>query len=233
MGRHAHVMSSYFFVIHSEHFRDDTFWLTVITQEFGLIKGLFKASNGRSLHLFCCYHATFRMRSSSIIRIEKPEFLPSDVYYLRQKRLFSGLYINELMFKLFSAGQEESELYLLYRFVLTQLADNQITIDPILRHVELSIFKVLGLISDWSIDFNSGDSILPDVSYTFIAPNGFTQTECVSAQRYTIKGCVVLALQETSAWSDIHILRELKHVNRRLLDFALNAEPLKSREFWS
>ena len=104
---------------------------------------------------------------------------------LQGKRLFSGLYVNELLSRLLQADEQHSEIYTLYEWVSNSLLASP-TIDVVLRQFELSLLSELGYGFDLLVDVNSGEPLRADQQYRFYPDHGFVLHDSGSAVAATV-----------------------------------------------
>lgn len=93
------------------------------------------------------------------------------------KRLFSALYINEIIYYLCKPGAEIEELFLSYSKLLNDLVStkNQLEIEIYLRKFELLLIKGLGYYFSLDLDANYNE-IKNDKYYTFSLEKGLVES---------------------------------------------------------
>ncbi|MBL4821128.1 MAG: DNA repair protein RecO [Gammaproteobacteria bacterium] len=151
------------------------------------------------------------------------------------ERLFSGLYLNELITRLLMSNIEHSMLYKNYQNALLELQGTE-DINTVLRRFELSFLTELGYGINLEQDCVSTEAVKADNIYLFVPDHGFEQ---------------VVAVQEsgpsaTNIFLGKHImeLRQLKFTDKesrdaakRILRLALQAhlggKPLHSRSLFA
>lgn len=144
-------------------------------------------------------------------------------------RLFSALYINELLNRTLLPEVQYSDLYDLYLASLVRLSSDE-SIEPILREFELHLLRELGYTVDLRNDWQTGQALEAQAYYTFVSQHGLQrligrdQTQnCFSTEELNkIASC---------QW-DKQSLRCAKIICRMALHPLLGEKPLKSRELF-
>lgn len=146
------------------------------------------------------------------------------------ERLFSGLYMNELLVRLLPKFDAVPQLFATYGSSLLALSDNN-DAELTLRRFELALFEELGYEIQWHKD-DLGREVSHDRNYLFARDRGFVETaEGVTEEVLT--GANLMAL---NAWYRSgtpltnHARQSLKRVMRRAVDYRLDGRPLKVRE---
>ena len=146
------------------------------------------------------------------------------------ERLFSGLYMNELLVRLLPKFDAVPQLFATYGSSLLALSDNQ---DPevTLRRFELALFAELGYEIQWHRD-DRGQEVSSDRNYLFAHDRGFVETADGETTE-VLSGADLMALnawyqRSTPLTNDAR--RSLKRVMRQAVDYRLDGRPLKVRE---
>ena len=63
---------------------------------------------------------------------------------MKGEKLFSALYMNEIIVRLFQSHEADPEFFVNYEEALANLAANEVA-EPVLRHFELSLLDTLGI----------------------------------------------------------------------------------------
>ena len=113
------------YLLHSRPYRESSQLVDLFTLNHGRVRAVAKATRQRSkrgassaLLPFCCYQLSWRGRGElkSLVRAEALE--PGR--FLREQALFSGLYLNELIFRLVHEHDPHPQLYSCYQQLLGQ-----------------------------------------------------------------------------------------------------------------
>jgi DNA repair protein RecO (recombination protein O) len=146
------------------------------------------------------------------------------------ERLFSGLYMNELLVRLLPKFDAVPQLFATYGTSLLTLSENQ---DPelTLRRFELALFEELGYEIQWHRD-DRGQGVSTDRNYLFAHDRGFVET----ADDKTAEVLLGADLMALDAWYrrntplTNHAKQSLKRIMRQAVDYRLDGRPLKVLE---
>lgn len=147
------------------------------------------------------------------------------------ERLFSGLYLNELLYYLLERHTPFPELFSYYRQALELLAagpDPQ----PVLRQFELLLLECLGYGVDFFHAADSGEPLQPDAGYRYLAESGFVHAEAGQSGGNLYLGAELLALG-AHQFTEPAVLRAAKRFCRQALAPLLGSRALKSRALFS
>ena len=225
------------YILHTRNYRDSSLIVDFLTPDYGRVSGVVKGvrSNSKSakqrrsiIQPFVSLLISWSGKSElkTITQFES-RGVP---IALQGKRLFSGLYVNELLSRLLQSDEQHSEIYTLYEWVTKSLLDHS-TIDVVLRHFELSLLSELGYGFDMSADVESGQALVADQLYHFYPDRGFVLAETASLPAATIfQGKDILAI--ASADFNGQARRAAKQLCRQALQAHLGSKPLRSRELF-
>jgi DNA repair protein RecO (recombination protein O) len=141
--------------------------------------------------------------------------------------LFSGLYVNELIYYALSPVYPDPELYDAYLQTLNGLAvvSDKPVIESILRRFEWSLLKACGASFSFTEEAGTAALINNNSHYEFIAGEGF-----VSSSK-GIPGEHLLALAEDNLDQAIY-LKSAKFIMRRAIDHLLGGREIKARDLY-
>ena len=145
---------------------------------------------------------------------------------LSGRKLYCGLYVNELLTRLLPREECHDGLFESYWKTLVTLAHID-DIDWQLRLFELRLLHELGygLALTRTID---GREVDMDGSYAYTPDQGFAPAQNGNS---SVSGATLLALQE-GVWQERRHRVEARNLMRRVLDHHLGHRPLKSRELF-
>lgn len=156
---------------------------------------------------------------------------------LEGERLFSGLYLNELLTRLLMNHVEHTDLYKSYQDTLLAL-QGESAIEPTLRRFELTLLSELGYGINLDTDCRSQQPITADGEYHFTPDIGFERARegvgepPASQSPRRFRGADLVALRQLDLSEE-----ESSRAAKRLLRLALNAhlgdKPLHSRNLFS
>ncbi|MDP3267735.1 MAG: DNA repair protein RecO C-terminal domain-containing protein [Legionella sp.] len=141
--------------------------------------------------------------------------------------LFSGLYINELLYYALSPLLSEPELFQAYIFTLNGLASTQdrFSVESLLRRFEWALLNACGHCFSLTHEARSDNLIEINSCYHFIAGEGFVLAE------KGIPGEHLLALAVDDL-SDAAFLKSAKIIMRQAIDFLLGGKDIKARALY-
>ena len=172
---------------------------------------------------------------------------------LHQSQLYAGLYLNELLVRLFHSGESHTNLFSRYQASISELAslaaDDTIAIEVSLRRFEARLLATLGFELDFMRDAITGKPITADAEYQFHTEYGFYRADLNGADadnehsainadsalasnaHLLIAGSAILAIQNHD-YHDKKVRQVAKKIMRLALAPHLGGRPLKSRELY-
>ncbi|MGK0440379.1 MAG: DNA repair protein RecO (recombination protein O) [Pseudohongiellaceae bacterium] len=225
------------YVIHSRQYRDSSLIVDFITPEHGrvsvVVRGVRASSKSakqkRSLvqpfsPLIISWGGRGELKT--LFHIEAGPGLIS----LHGDRLFSALYLNELLSRLVKSEEDSVELYSLYQAALAELSSDQ-PLERVLRQFELKLLMLLGYGLSLGIEIDSGNEISIASYYQFIPGLGFKRYHGDIMHKDIFKGEDLLSLSV----GDFNgaSLASAKRLCRLALAYHLGGRPLKSRSLFS
>lgn len=139
--------------------------------------------------------------------------------------LFSGLYINELLYYTLRPTGPEPELFDAYCQTINGLSCEKALIEPMLRRFEWVLLKACGASFSFTQEAKSGQAICSDLVYRFIAGEGFITAPT------GIPGEHLLALSEDNLSTPEH-LKSAKFIMRQAISHLLDGREIKARSFF-
>ncbi len=232
------------YILHTRPYRDSSLLVDLFSVQQGRVRAVLKAARGTSksarlkrsaVQPFTPLLASWSGRSElkSIYQLE----VSAAAIPLQGERLYSALYLNEVLVRVLKYSEESSEnpkLFSLYENSLHQLVHHE-HYDLVLRHFEFSLLELLGYGLVFDCDFETGEAVNDNYFYRYIPDSGFVRIEekqlAASHQSNVLfSGAELLAL----ASNELHPgLRQLaKRICRQAMRTHLGAKPLKSRELF-
>ena len=226
------------YLLHTRNYRDTSMLVSFLTPNYGLVSGVVKGvrSTGKaaklkrsSLQLFQKLLISWRGKSDlkSITQFESCH----QYGQLTEKRLFSGLYVNELLIRLLQPYDENVTLYALYETTLKGLLGDRL-IEVVLRQFELKLLELLGYGIQFDTELITGSSIQPSQYYQFYSDQGFViwLGEGVSTPINVFSGRDILAIAQGEYTDSAR--QAAKRLCRLALRSHLGDKPLRSRELF-
>ena len=224
------------FILHRRSFQNTSWLLEVITPEYGLIplvaKGVRRQNNEKRalLEPFTELMIGFSGRGE-LMTLTAAE-LVSPRLKLTGTGLYSGMYINELLYRLLHRNDPHEDLFEIYKSTLQALPGSIFKYEPALRKFELQLLKGLGYGLQLQQDVGSGEPIDPDSSYRYDLENGPIKIRTALGVGPVVSGHCLLALSK-SAFADESLWPEMKKLMRYVVHHHLDGRPLKSRELFT
>lgn len=226
-------------LLHSRPFRDTSLLLDFLTRDSGrisaLARGARKAGKGGKSGLLqpftplqVALAGRHDLKTLSAVDALGPALV------LRGERLFSGLYLNELLVRLLQGHDADAELYAAYEDSLQALWQGAEEVEPVLRRFELRLLEALGYGVDFTQDAESGEALRADGWYYFHPESGFTAVADPGAAPglHYCEGALLLRIAAQD-FSDAAVRRLAKRLLRSMLRQLLGERPLQSRLLFS
>ena len=224
------------YVLHSRPYRDSSAILEVFTAEQGRLslvgKGARRRARGGStaalLQPFRPLLVSFsgRAEMKTLTQVEPAGAALS----LRGERLYSGLYVNELLVRLLHRHDPHPALFALYGETLAELAVAPL-VDQALRKFEFSLLQDLGYSFELSVDGRTGDLLRGDAWYHYHPDLGLVERlGAADVAQPAYCGADLLAMAEGRFEGNAR--STAKRLMRQALAVHLGDAPLKSRDLF-
>lgn len=225
-------------LLHSRPFRDTSVLLDFLTPDFGRVGAIARGARGpRSKHkalLQPFQPLTISLYGrTELLNLRDVEAAGPGVV-LAGERLFSALYVNELMTRLLRGHEGEATLFSLYSAVLAGLGTGM-ELEPLLRDFELRVLDALGFGLQFSHEAETGEVLAADAWYYLHQDTGFVRQQqgggAHAAQQDLYPGHELhkIAVREFSAGSTRACAKRLL---RQVLQHHMSERPLTSRELF-
>ena len=230
------------YVLHTREYRDTSLLVDFLTLDHGLIRAVARGVRGGKSHK----RALLQPLQPLLVSVSgRSELLTmgalesaAPVFQLHGERLFSVLYLNEVLCRLLQPGQCHPEIYRLYQSTLTSLLNHSI-IECSLRRFEYELLLELGYCPDLSMDAGSGEPIYAHHDYFFDPATGLTlckeRTESTQAHRFSgqqLLDIKSLLTGDQPQYQNKQILSATKRFMRQALRPLLGNKPLTSRQLF-
>lgn len=224
------------YILHSRPYRDSSLLLDVFTAEQGRLslvaKGARRRARGGSdaallqpfSPLLISFSGRTELKNLTQVEVAGPPAA------LRGERMFSGLYINELLARLLHRHDPHPTLFAAYAEALRDI--EQVTpMDGVLRRFELCLLDDLGYRIDLSADSRTGESLREDAWYHYDAEIGLVERHEVSdAARPAYAGSDLMQISRGNFSGAARLTA--KRLMRQVLAAHLGDVPLRSRELF-
>ncbi|MEM9256826.1 MAG: DNA repair protein RecO [Pseudomonadota bacterium] len=223
------------FILHHRAYRDSSLLLDTFSAQHGRIdlvaRGVRKqgrhGSRAALLQPFVPLLVSFSGRSElkTLVAAEPA----AEAMNLTGERLYSGLYLNELLVRLLHRHDPHPRLFAAYAEALQGL-ECVPGVDLVLRRFELRLLEELGYSFDFGCDSYHGIPVSAGEYYRYEAEYGLVQSDRDGpGQRYP--GAALLQLAAGDFEGDAR--RVAKYLFREALAVQLGPEPLRSRELFA
>ena len=223
------------FVLHRRDFRETSLLLDVFTLHHGRVSLVARGANRpknpwkAQLQPFQALLVGWQGRSD-LKTLTDAEPRPSSSLF-GTRRLYCGLYLNELLQRLLPSQDACPELFATYAQTLSSLAmANNVEIP--LRRFERTLMDALGQGFSWELASDCGEPVQSGRVYCFDPEQGFTARPGYGTRLKHLSGDALLALANDDY--DAPGARSVaKRVMRVLIDHLLQGRPLHSRELFT
>lgn len=146
------------------------------------------------------------------------------------ERLYSALYINELLVRVIPQYDAHPTLFDAYALLLSALAGSQ-DVEPLLRDFEIGLLRELGYELEFNCEASTGRALEAAARYLFTPGSGLSRSDDLEDQS-AYSGKVLQAIAR-SDYGEADTRRSAKRLLRRALAELLGDKPLRSREYFS
>jgi DNA repair protein RecO (recombination protein O) len=149
---------------------------------------------------------------------------------LKDKAMFSALYMNELVYRLLPKEEACPHFFLMYHKSLLSLAMGQ-DVEKTLRFFEKDLLEAIGYgiafdcVSDGHAPLNAEEK------YSYYNEHGFVLAGLASTDEFVFSGSNLLAIAKDD-YNSLETLKAAKRLFRMVLAPLLGGKPLKSRELF-
>jgi DNA repair protein RecO (recombination protein O) len=224
------------YVIHRRPYRDSSALLDVFTAEYGRISLVARGANRQTrkgssaallqpfIPLLVSYSG--RLELKTLVATEPAPGMVA----LHGNRLFSGLYMNELLVRLLHRNDAHPALFASYNAALKALGGVTL-VDTVLRRFELVLLEELGYRLELELDCASGQQIQGNQWYHYDPGNGLVACgDATDSLDTAFSGTELLAMASGEFGGSARLTA--KRLLREALAIHLGDEPLRSRELF-
>lgn len=221
------------YVIHARAYRDTSMLVDFFTPDYGRVAAVArgvrvrKSARRAMINPFLPLLVSMQGKSALKLLIHVEASAPG--VKLEGDKLFSGLYINELLIRLLPEGDSTPALYSDYSRALITLQHTD-AVEPVLRRFETSLLQVVGYGVSFSEDAVTGAPLEVEKSYTLDVNRGFIPvTDPRDSGIFSGEDLLAIGRDE---YSDGQVCRAAKQINRILLKPLLGHKPLQARSLF-
>jgi DNA repair protein RecO (recombination protein O) len=224
------------YILHKRPFRDSSQILEVFSRDHGRIALLSKGSRNPKSRVNGLLQLYRPLLISWFGRGELPVLGAVDAAEIRAPRLYgrslmSALYVNELLMYLLHKHDVQQHIFQIYHDCLYQLAEKNV--EQSLRLFEKNLLAELGFALNLRHDADSGEAVQPGSNYSFYIEHGPVKTaaSASTSPQLVLSGSSLLAYADENL-NTVESLKEIKQLNRVVLNHHLGHRKLKSRELF-
>jgi DNA repair protein RecO (recombination protein O) len=231
------------FCLHVRPYRESSLLVQLFTEQAGrttvIVKGA-KSSvkkRGTVLPLLQPFIPLLvSMTGKSDLKILKSVEPGGIAFALKDKAIFAGLYLNELLLRLLPEHIEYPGIYSCYQQAL-QVMQNDAGMEIALRQFELGLLEGLGYgVPFVEVNEAGGQvgSLQAGVDYRFVEDSGFVRCERdrAVAGSFFVFGGEQLLKMAMADWTDVETIWQAKHLMRMVLARLLGDKPLNSKQLF-
>jgi len=224
------------FILHSRAYRDSSQILDIITAEHGRLSLVAKGSRRRQrggssgailqpfIPLLLSFSGAGEMKTLTASEVAGAAAPPAG------KRLFSALYLNELLVRLLHKNDPHPRLFLAYSDALGALK-GEADVDESLRRFEFRLLQELGFGFELDVEGGSGEAIVANALYFFDPDIGLvSKTDPSVGHLPLFPGNELLAMSGGVFGEPVK--STAKRLLRQVLANHLGDKPLKSRDLF-
>jgi len=215
------------YILHRRDWQNSSLILDLFTLDHGCLSVL--AKGGKASKSSALFQPFYHLLISWSGRSELKTLVSIDGSStpIDEKQYLPLLYVNELLTAFLPRQEPNPELFVLYRELINgavrDFGEEQ------LREFEREMMKILGYFPDTSQDAESGESIMGDQFYQFIASSGFVP--CEVKDQNAIGGHTIIDWNQKQ-YENQQVLQLAKTIMRCIIDFNLHGKKLKSRDIY-
>jgi DNA repair protein RecO (recombination protein O) len=217
------------YILHSRPFGEDKLILQLLLPEQGRLSAVVRKKQGKQrLALQPFQQFMLQLAGRSELKSIKSIDEAAPAFLFTGKVLYSGMYVNELVCRLWPDNLAAEQLFNLYQYCLQQLEQVQqglAALEPCLREFEFSLLTELGQPIDWQYDA-AGSAIDPSLYYHWHSEQGFIASD------HGYNGEQLLNIGR-GLWHDAATRRCAKQLSRQILALLLGPKPLASRALFA
>lgn len=221
------------YVLHYRNYRETSFLVELLTKHAGRIsviargvkrpKSPMKGLIQPFIPIVCAWRG-----KGSLPTLQTAEICGQPIA-LRDNKLFSGFYLNELLMHLLHRHSPCKNIFVLYENVLRELSIAAAT-EPFLRKFEKKLLQELGYALQFNYEAHSEKPIEEDKHYLFIPHEGFSAVQSAKSNSiFSGKNLLKIARDD---FNDAEVLRNAKRLMRLALQPLLGSKQIKSRELF-
>lgn len=222
------------YVLHAQPFQNTSLLVDFFSLDYGRVRAVAKGARRPTARNKALLQPFQPLLISLMGRNELKNLTAIEVSHgalsLQGTRLFSGLYMNELLVRLLLSHEAHPDLYRSYQQAIIGLSGNR-DVMAILRRFELDLLEALGYGLNLEVDCRTGAPIAGEGRYLLVVDEGFERLEGASDSAAVFTGAEIDSLR-VCEFSDKSHSRAAMRMTRLALQRLLGDKPLASRELF-
>tara|TARA_R110002072_G_scaffold4663_2_gene32360 strand:+ start:23195 stop:23950 length:756 start_codon:yes stop_codon:yes gene_type:complete len=218
------------YILHTRPYRDTSALIDLLTLDYGLVRAVGRGVRGSRRRMPLQQHQPLLVSLSGkgeLLTLTHAE-AAAPGFYLTGDRLFSAMYLNELLSRLLQHQESHPALYRLYQRSLLKLQQTY-PLEPLLREFEWCLLQELG----YGIDVTD---VSAEKRYSYL--DGAGLVEAGTTEMDVMDGGLLLELAQcyasaTETQMNAPLLSTAKRLMRLALKPLLGNKPLMSRRLFT
>lgn len=219
------------YILHKRPYRETSLLVDFFSLEHGRISAVWRAARGAKKRVKSEPFQAMRIhcigsRELKTVTSAEPQSVAAGM--LTGKNLYTGLYINELLYRLLAPHDTHEEIFRAYEHMLDVLRLGR-NVEAHLRHFELHLLAALGYGIVFDCEADGDTPISADNMYRYTAGEGFYRQAGGTEQ--SILGAKLNAIA-SGDWQAPGVLAHLKTITETALNAQLHGKTLRSKEYF-
>ncbi len=226
------------YVLHARPYRETSLLLDFFTETFGRVSAIAKGARSAKSTKKSILQPFRPISISTVGRSDLKTLTGAELVkasvQLTGDRLFSAMYINELLYHSLPKHDPHTSLFESYQKIIQQFSNTSTVIEPVLRQFEMQLLSELGYAISLTEDAQSGDSISPENHYLFKPGHGFTQTTAAGKSKnpFMFLGAHLLSFDRNELLEQ-EVLKSAKRLMRLALAELLGEKAINSKKLFT
>ncbi len=226
------------YVLHAQPFQNTSLLVDLFCLDYGRVRAIAKGARRPKSRTKALLQPFQPLLISMVGKSELKSLSAIEgsvnAFSLHGTRLFSALYMNELLVRLLLFNEGHVPLYNSYQQAIIGLQSER-DVQQVLRAFELDLLDALGYGINLETDFNSGADIDQEGTYLFRTDGGFERVLATPEMRVSnqalFSGREIQALRNLDM-SEKLLAKAARRMTRLALQVHLGDKPLASRELF-
>jgi len=225
-------------VLHAQPFQNTSLLVDFFSLDYGRLRAVARGARRPTSKTKAILQPFQPLLISLMGRNELKNLTATEVSHgalsLQGTRLFSGLYLNELLVRLLMTHEANPDLYRSYQEALIALSGER-DVMAVLRRFELDLLEALGYGLNLHEDCRTGAPIAKEGRYLYLVDEGFERVpasfDAHGPAQALFSGAEICALRSCEFTDKAH-RRAAMRLTRLALQRLLGDKPLMSRELF-